>query len=145
MYAERFREFSGLVSRAEKALQRVKTENVKDYGLRGVHVSCLLALHERPEGLAATELASVCGVDRAQISRVTAELRGLDLVCEASPGPRRRYRGALELTEEGRAAAAEMAGIVDEKLQRVSGDIPPEELTVFYRVFGAIVERLEKL
>ena len=145
MYAERFREFSGLVSRAEKALQRVKTENVKDYGLRGVHVSCLLALHERPEGLTATELASVCGVDRAQISRVTAELRGLDLVCEASPGPRRRYRGALELTEEGRPAAAEMAGIVDEKLQRVSGDIPPEELTVFYRVFGAIVERLEKL
>lgn len=145
MYAERFREFSGLVSRAEKALQRVKTENVKDYGLRGVHVSCLLALHERPEGLTATELASVCGGDRAQISRVTAELRGLDLVCEASPGPRRRYRGALELTEEGRAAAAEMAGIVDEKLQRVSGDIPPEELTVFYRVFGAIVERLEKL
>ena len=145
MYAERFREFSGLVSRAEKALQRVKTENVKDYGLRGVHVSCLLALHERPEGLTATGLASVCGVDRAQISRVTAELRGLDLVCEASPGPRRRYRGALELTEEGRAAAAEMAGIVDEKLQRVSGDIPPEELTVFYRVFGAIVERLEKL
>ena len=145
MYAERFREFSGLVSRAEKALQRVKTENVKDYGLRGVHVSCLLALHERPEGLTATELASVCGVDRAQISRVTAELRGLDLVCEASPGPRRRYRGALELTEEGRAAAAEMAGIVDVKLQRVSGDIPPEELTVFYRVFGAIVERLEKL
>ena len=145
MYAERFRDFSGLVSRAEKALQRVKTENVKDYGLRGVHVSCLLALHERPEGLTATELASVCGVDRAQISRVTAELRGLDLVCEASPGPRRRYRGALELTEEGRAAAAEMAGIVDEKLQRVSGDIPPEELTVFYRVFGAIVERLEKL
>ena len=145
MYAERFREFSGLVSRAEKALQRVKTENVKDYGLRGVHVSCLLALHERPEGLTATELASVCGVDRAQISRVTAELRGLDPVCEASPGPRRRYRGALELTEEGRAAAAEMAGIVDEKLQRVSGDIPPEELTVFYRVFGAIVERLEKL
>ena len=145
MYAERFREFSGLVSRAEKALQRVKTENVKDYGLRGVHVSCLLALHERPEGLTATELASVCGVDRAQISRVTAELRGLDLVCEASPGPRRRYRGALELTEEGRAAAAEMAGIVDEKLQRVSGDIPPEELTVFYRGFGARVERLEKL
>ena len=145
MYAERFREFSGLVSRAEKALQRVKTENVKDYGLRGVHVSCLLALHERPEGLTATELASVCGVDRAQISRVTAELRGLDLVCEASPGPRRRNRGALELTEEGRAAAAEMAGIVDEKLQRVSGDIPPEELTVFYRVFGAIVDRLEKL
>ena len=44
MYSERFREFSGLISRAEKALQRAKAENVRGYGLRGVHVSCLLTL-----------------------------------------------------------------------------------------------------
>ena len=74
MYSERFQEFSGLISRAEKALQRAKAENVRSYGLRGVHVSCLLALCEREEGLTATELAAVCGVDRAQISRVAAEL-----------------------------------------------------------------------
>lgn len=29
MYAERFQEFSGLISRAEKALQRAKAENVR--------------------------------------------------------------------------------------------------------------------
>ena len=29
MYYERFREFSGLISRAEKALQRAKAENVR--------------------------------------------------------------------------------------------------------------------
>ena len=45
MYAERFQEFSGLISRAEKALQRAKAENVRGYGLRSVHVSCLLALY----------------------------------------------------------------------------------------------------
>lgn len=38
-----------------------------------------------------------------------------------------------------------MSAIVDEKLQRVSGDIPPEELAAFYRVLGTIVERLEAL
>ena len=47
MYYERFREFSGLISRAEKALQRAKAENVRGYGLRGVHVSCLLTLLEQ--------------------------------------------------------------------------------------------------
>lgn len=145
MYSERFQEFSGLISRAEKALQRAKAENVRSYGLRGVHVSCLLALCEREEGLTATELAAVCGVDRAQISRVAAELTALGLICDAAPGPRRRYRGALTLTEEGRAAAAGMVDIVDEKLQSVSGDIPPEELAAFYRVLRTIVERLEAL
>ena len=74
MYAERFQTFSGLISRAEKALQRAKAENVRGYGLRSVHVSCLLALYEHEEGLTGTELAAVCGVDRAQISRVAAEL-----------------------------------------------------------------------
>ena len=101
MYAERFQEFSGLISRAEKALQRAKAENVRGYGLRSVHVSCLLALYEHEEGLTGTELAAVCGVDRAQISRVATELTGMGLICEAAPGPRRRYRGALTLTEEG--------------------------------------------
>lgn len=145
MYAERFQTFSGLISRAEKALQRAKAENVRGYGLRSVHVSCLLALYEHEEGLTGTELAAVCGVDRAQISRVASELTGMGLICEAAPGPRRRYRGALTLTEEGRAAAAEMSDIVDEKLQRVSGDIPREDIAAFYRVLSTIVERLEAL
>ena len=143
MYAES--RFSGLISRAEKALQRAKAENVRGYGLRSVHVSCLLALYEHEEGLTGTELAAVCGVDRAQISRVASELTGMGLICEAAPGPRRRYRGALTLTEEGRAAAAEMSNIVDEKLQRVSGDIPREDIAAFYRVLSTIVERLEAL
>ena len=143
MYYERFREFSGLISRAEKALQRAKAENVRGYGLRGVHVSCLLTLLEQERGLPASELAALCGVDRALVSRVASELMGLGLIREAAPGPRRRYRGALELTQEGRETAEEMSAIVDEKLQRVSGDIPPEELAAFYRVLGTIVERLE--
>lgn len=140
-----FRRSAAIISRAEKALQRAKAENVRGYGLRSVHVSCLLALYEHEEGLTGTELAAVCGVDRAQISRVATELTGMGLICEAAPGPRRRYRGALTLTEEGRAAAAEMSDIVDEKLQRVSGDIPREDIAAFYRVLSTIVERLEAL
>ena len=145
MYVDRFREFSGLVSRAEKALQRAKTEHVRGYGLRGVHVSCLLELNEKPEGLTATELASACGVDRAQISRVTSELMELGLISGGAQGQRRRYRSPLSLTEEGRLAASSMADIVAEKLQSVSGDLPEEELAVFYRVFRQITERLEAL
>ncbi len=145
MYMDRFREFSSLISRTEKALQKAKAENVRGYGLRGVHVSCLLELYERPEGIPASELATVCGVDRAQISRVTTELIELGLVEGGGSGQRRRYRAPLILTYEGREAASQMAGIVSEKLRRVSGDISEHDLAVFYRVLRLIAERLEEL
>ena len=60
---------SAALYRGRRRLQRAKAENVRGYGLRSVHVSCLLALYEHEEGLTGTELAAVCGVDRAQISR----------------------------------------------------------------------------
>lgn len=143
MYMDRFREFSSLISRTEKALQKAKAEYVRGYGLRGVHVSCLLALYERPEGLPATELASVCGVDRAQVSRVVSELTEMGLISGEAGGQRRRYRSPLLLSDEGREAASQMAGIVSDKLRSVSGDIPEEDLAVFYRVLRLIAGRLE--
>ena len=69
MYEDKFREFSALVARADKALLRAKAEYVRPFGLRGVHVSCLLALLNAGEGLTASELSARCEVDRAQISR----------------------------------------------------------------------------
>ena len=53
MYEDKFREFSALVARADKALLRAKAEYVRPFGLRGVHVSCLLALLNAGEGLTA--------------------------------------------------------------------------------------------
>ena len=73
MYEDKFREFSALVARADKALLKAKAEYVKPFGLRGVHVSCLLALLNAAGGLTASELSERCGVDRAQISRVVSE------------------------------------------------------------------------
>ena len=130
MYSERFREFSGLISRAEKALQRAKAENVRGYGLRGVHVSCLLTLLEQGRGLPASELAALCGVDRALVSRIASELMGLGLIREAAPGPRRRYRGALELTQEGRETAELLAASAPTALAELLGTRRPGMLRI---------------
>ena len=81
---EKFYEFTGLVSRVGKALRRAQEKYTRDFGLRSVHVSCLLRLLDAPGGLSATELSERCGVDRAQISRVSADLAERGLVCEAA-------------------------------------------------------------
>lgn len=145
MYEDKFREFSALVARADMALLKAKAEYVKPFGLRGVHVSCLLALLNAAGGLTASELSERCGVDRAQISRVVSELTERGLVCGTADGGRRRYRGSLCLTEEGKKTAAAMLGIVDEKLELVAAGLDAKELEIFYSVFGAIVERLENI
>ncbi len=142
---ERYYEFSGLISAANKALRRAQEKYTRDFGLRSVHVACMLHLLSAPEGLSATELSERCGVDRAQISRVTAELEGAGLICEAAPGSKRRYRGSLTLTEPGREKAAMMNNIVAEKLSAVSGELDEHDVEVFYRVLRAIVERIEDI
>ena len=142
---ERFYEFTGLVSRAAKQLRRAQEKYTREFGLRSVHVSCLLRLLDAPGGLSATELSARCGVDRAQISRVTGELAERGLIRETSPGAKRRYRGSLALTERGLAEAREMKGIVVEKLNAVSASLDQEQVANFYAVFHEIVDRLENI
>lgn len=67
MYEDKFREFSALVAPGGQGPLKAKAEYVKPFGLRGVHVSCLLALLNAAGGLTASELSERCGVDRAQI------------------------------------------------------------------------------
>lgn len=139
---ERFYEFSGLVSAAYKALRQAQEKYTREFGLRSVHVACMLHLLGAPEGLSATELSERCGVDRAQISRVTGELERAGLICEAVPGEKRRYRGPLALTDTGREKAAQMNAIVAEKLAAVSAELNPYDVNVFYRVLRAVVAKL---
>ena len=140
---ERFCAFSGLVDRAYKHLRRAQQKYTRSFGLRSMHVMCMLQLLDSPGGLSAMELSGRCGVDRAQISRVVGELSAEGLVREAEPGEKRRYRGSLALTEKGRSQAAGMSAIVAEKLSSVSSDLPAGDVETFYRVFGEIVRRLE--
>ena len=142
---ERFYEFTGLVSSSYKQLRRAQEKYTKEFGLRSVHVSCLLRLLDAPEGLSATELSARCGVDRAQISRVTAELEHWGLICETDPGVKRRYRGSLILTERGRAEAEELSGIVVEKLAAVSSSLDQAKVATFYEVFRERASQLEDI
>ena len=139
---ERFYEFSGLIAAAYKELRRAQERYTREFGLRSVHVACMLQLLAAPEGLSATELSERCGVDRAQISRVSAELEREGLICEASPGAKRRYRGSLRLTGAGRAKAEAMSAIVDEKLSEVAAGLSEEDVSTFYAVLKTIVARL---
>ena len=90
---EKFYFFSGLVSRAYKSLRRAQEKYTREYGLRSVHVACMLRLLDAPGGLTASELSRACGVDRAQISRVVSELGAAGLMMGHWAGVTRHTNG----------------------------------------------------
>ena len=144
MYEDKFRRFSALVARADKALLRAKAMNTRSSVLRGVHVSCLLELLEHPDGLTSGELAGACGVDRRRFRAWPPQLTEQGLI----EGPGRESSAATRTAApdgRGPRRATAMIGIVDDKLERVASGLSAGDLETFYRVFGTIVERLEQI
>ncbi len=112
------------------------------YGLDNAHTLCVCVLSEAEEGLTKTELANLCGVDKAQISRVVTALQRKRFV-ETEPG-NRAYKQKYTLTEEGKKVSAEISALILEINSYVSDNIPKEHIDIFYSTFSTICENLEK-
>ena len=137
-----FEVFSSMLSSATKSLERLKSKGMEEFGLSGTHTLCLRQLYDSPTGLTRTELATKLSVDRAQITRVIGELLEKGFVTEGEGGS--GYRKKCALTEKGRSATAEINAIVERINHFVSGEIPPERLSDFYRTLREICENLKK-
>lgn len=137
-----FETFSSMLGSATKSLERLKSKGMEEFGLSGTHTLCLRQLYDTPTGLTRTELAARLSVDRAQITRVIGELLEKGFVSESGYGS--GYRKKCILTEKGRTATAEINAIVERINHFVSGDIPPERLSEFYKTLGEICENLKK-
>ncbi|MBQ7355514.1 MAG: MarR family transcriptional regulator [Clostridia bacterium] len=132
MYNDHLEQFTLTLADILKCIKKLKDNRMTAYGLRSSHVIVLYVLGRAPEGLTPAELADAGDVDKALISRVVAELTEKGFVASVSEGGR-RYKARLRLTDEGKELADYIAGAVSEIQRKVSGDIPPEDLEVFYR------------
>lgn len=70
-----FEQFTLLVLKINKLIQRIKTFEIRGYGLKAVHVLCVYFLNENPQGLTAAEIVKLTVEDKAAISRALAELK----------------------------------------------------------------------
>ena len=138
---ERFKTFTVLIAKISRNIKRIKNQEMAEYGLRSVHVTCLYYLYSA-ESLTATELCELCEEDKATISR------GLDflekngyIVCETKNG--KRYKSALYLTQKGMEAGKKIAEKIDFVLDEVCVDLTEEERVEFYRSLSVISENLE--
>lgn len=141
---QRFEQFTGAIAQIYRYVQKIKSLEMTELGLKGQHARCLVAMGERPEGVTAAELCVLCEEDKAAVSRTVADLEERGLVACAQPEGK-RYRARLTLTARG----AEMARQVNERVERAvlrGGDgLTDERREEFYAALNLVAANLKRL
>lgn len=135
-----FENFTGSVLRLYRLIQRIKSYEMREFGLKSIHVMCVYYLAESVDGLTAGELASLVYEDKAAVSRALTALRDKGFVEYDST----KYNSHIRLTDGGR----EVAEYIDEKSRRAvsagSADMTDAERETFYRSLASITDNLKK-
>lgn len=137
---QRFEAFVTGITVCYKYIQRIKSAEMTEFGLKGAHVMCLFYLHHNPQGLTAAQLCQLCAEDKAAISRtlMTLQERGYIQTGE------KKYRFPLQLTEEGTRIAVEVDALIQQWVGFGGDGLTDEERAVFYKALTHIGGNLQQ-
>ena len=138
---QRYETFTVLINRISRNIRKIKNQEMAEYDLRSVHISCLYHLY-LSDGLTATELCERCEEDKATISRGLdyLEQRGY-LTCVSKS--QKRYKSPLTLTDKGAEAGKKIADKIDGVLEQISDGLTEEERVAFYRSLAIVSDSLD--
>lgn len=140
---ERFRTFTVLITKIYRAIRKIKTEEMEEYGLSSPHVSCLYYLYKEGE-LTSKELTDICLEDKAALSRSIAYLESNDYI-ECDSDKKKRYNSALKLTEKGTKIAKGIANKIDDILDSASEGLSEQKRVYLYEGLALISANLEQV
>ncbi len=136
--------FSVHIIKLVKSVQSIKMQKMAEYDLKGTNAVCLCRIFESGGGLTATELSSLCGIDKAQVSRCMAELTEKDFAFR-DDAKGRRYKQKYRLTEAGKRAAQDVCGCVKRIEDAVNKNLTAEQLDNFYKTLETLCDNLSEL
>lgn len=136
---QRFQDFITGITVCYKYIQRIKNAEMTEFGLKGIHVSCLFYLHQNTNGLTAAQLCQLCAEDKATISRIVADLRSKGYIGQTTG---KNYRSPLRLTEDGAAIARQMEPLIMSWVGIGGEGLTEEEREVFYQSLALISDNL---
>ncbi len=145
MESERFVPFILYTERIAKNIKRLADKKMEPYGLRSAHIMCILQLAKSECGLSSAELSSVCGVDKAFISRITNELTEKNYIIREIGPKQGKYKTKFLLTEEGEKINKTLNEIIGDFIKKISKNTPVKKLEIFYDVLNTIDNGLDDI
>ena len=136
---QRFDAFVSGITACYKYIQRIKSMEMTEFGLKGTHVMCLYYLRRNPAGLTAAQLCGLCAEDKAAISRTVSELKSRGYITSLSE---KAYRAMLTLTAAGQDVARKFDQLIEGWVRTGGDGLTEEERCDFYKTLSSITENL---
>lgn len=134
----RFENFTITILKLNKLVQKIKLIEMKEHGLKAIHVMCIYYLNENKSGITASELSRLTLEDKAAISRALARLKELGLINHF-----KAYNQPIVLTEKGEETARYILVKASKAVEAAGRGLTEEERENFYRSLISISQRLE--
>lgn len=139
---ERFEKFSSVISAIHRYIQKIESEEMIKYGLKGAYAQYLAALLSHSDGITATKLCDICGKDKAAVSRIINEMEAQGLI-KRNCGKDNGYRACLLLTENGKKAAEYVRRKAKSAVEKAGNNIfGNKERIAFYEALDNISNNL---
>ena len=139
----RFQIFTILINQISRNIYKIKTEEMKQFGLKSSHVSCLYYLYKSNGALTSKHLCLMCNEDKALISRSLDELasKGLCILNEKT----KRYRAPIVLTKEGLRLGKYIEDKIDNLLEEATLGLTDETREKMYEALELICKNLDAM
>ncbi len=141
---ERYQLFTTLIAKCTRAIKRIKSGEMSEFHLKGLHVSCLYYVYVNENPLTATELCVICDEDKANLSRAIETLEAGGFVTYNSQ-TQKKYNCPIFLTEKGELVAKKVAEKIENIVAAASQGLSEAHRKIFYSSLTLISNNLDKI
>ena len=138
MKQERVQAFVTGISVCYKYIQKIKSLEMTEFGLKGAHAMFLCFLHSHPEGLTAAQLSQLCAEDKAAVSRSLASLLEEGYIVSDE----KKYRSRIRLTQRGEEVAYRIDQMIERWVESGGDGLTEQDRDVFYSSLELIANNL---
>ena len=139
----KFADFVSLLNTVYKDVQKIKSYEVKELGLKSCHVMSMFYLGQSENGLTSNELCDKCREDKAAISRNLKYLYDKGYV-KSSGDENQKYKLKNVLTDEGRIVYERLEVIISSAVERFSKGLSSKDNDAFFRCLEKIIENFDE-
>ena len=139
---DRFESFVTGITICYKYVQKIKSFEMTEFGLKGTHAMCIVYLHRNPEGLTAAQLCTFCHEDKAAVSRTLSELEDMGYTEYIDNDSKKKYRSLITLSEKGEEVAKKVEELIEQWVDLGGQGLSDDEREAFYYALGVISENL---
>ncbi len=145
METNRFLMFYQSFERVVKDIKRKEMSYMSEYGLRSVHLRCLLRINQSEKGMTITQLSKATNTDKALISRVVKELSNDGFLENKNAKEEKSYNKKYYLTEKSEKIASDINGDMIRYLAQAREGIPDEDMHKFYEILARLTQNISTI